>query len=233
MALQLVVFDMAGTTVYDNDFVLHCMLQAFARQGIRPDAFRVNTLMGYPKKIAIRTVLEEEGLEFSDDMVEQLHREFKENMLEFYEYSPEVSAAQGAEDIFLYLKESNVKVALNTGFSRDIAQTILARFQWMERGLIDDFICSDEVERGRPYPDMIHELKERLGIGDDAEVMKVGDAPVDIEEGRNADCDYIVGITTGSFTRTQLEGLGATHIIDSLDELSPLVSLAASGYAQN
>ncbi len=60
--------------------------------------------------------------------------------------------------------------------------------QWKEKGLIDDYIASDEVEEGRPQPFMIQALMKRAGISDSKEVIKIGDTEVDVNEGRNAGC---------------------------------------------
>ena len=100
-----------------------------------------------------------------------------------------------------------------------IADTIVNRFQWKEKNLVDDYIASDEVENGRPSALMIEELMQRAGIDDPMEVIKVGDTFVDIEEGKNAGCKYIVAVTTGSGTKEELEEYAPTHIINSLSEL--------------
>ncbi len=64
------------------------------------------------------------------------------------------------------LKRSGIRVALDTGFNRSITQVILDRLGWSQSRLIDATICSDEVRRGRPHPDMIQALMARLGVGD-------------------------------------------------------------------
>jgi phosphonatase-like hydrolase len=130
----------------------------------------------------------------------------------------------GAEDIFLFLKEKGVKVALNTGFSRNIADVIVNRLQWKDRGLIDDYIGSDEVPEGRPSADMIKALKKRLGISKESEVMKIGDTAVDVLEGRAAGCTYIVAVTTGAAAKEELEEHQPTHIIHHLNQIAFIFS---------
>jgi phosphoglycolate phosphatase-like HAD superfamily hydrolase len=108
-------------------------------------------------------------------MIDEIYNDFIEEMVEFYEYSPEVMPAPGAEELFQQLKEMSITVALNTGFPKNIADVIVHRFQWNEKGLIDDYIASDEVKMGRPYPFMIEQLMYRAGIDDPLMVAKVGD----------------------------------------------------------
>jgi phosphoglycolate phosphatase-like HAD superfamily hydrolase len=49
---------------------------------------------------------------------------------------------------------------------------------------------------------------------------------VDIEEGRNAGCGIVVGVTTGAYTRDQLEAYHPDHIIDGLQELELIIEMA-------
>ena len=130
----------------------------------------------------------------------------------------------GAEYTLRHLKDKGIRIGLNTGFSRSIADAILRRFQWMEKGLVDDYIASDEVEAGRPQPFMIQILMKRAGIDDAKEVIKIGDTEVDINEGRNAGCAMVVAVTTGAFTRDQLAPYNPDHIIDDLYQLKALIN---------
>ena len=88
---------------------------------------------------------------------------------------------------------------------------------------MDDYIASDEVEQGRPHPFMIRELMNRAGIDDPSVVLKIGDTAVDIKEGRNSNCGLVIAVTTGAFTRKQLEAYHPDHILDNLSELPNLI----------
>lgn len=48
--INLVVFDMAGTTVKDQDEVLKCFLETAKEQGLNVDKDRVNPIIGLPKR---------------------------------------------------------------------------------------------------------------------------------------------------------------------------------------
>ena len=133
--------------------------------------------------------------------------------------------APGAGETFRRLRQAGVKVALNTGFSRDIAQTLIDRLKWELDELIDASVTSDEVERGRPHPDMIRRLMLKLGVTDPQRVAKVGDTPADLLEGKNAGCGLIVGVTQGSCARTQLERFPHDYLIGSVAELPELLGV--------
>lgn len=223
MSLRLAVFDIAGTTIADNSAVAKAFCKAFDMYGYKISEKEIAPLMGYKKPVAIRTMLESIGVDASENLVDDIHREFEIEMVDLYEYSPDVKAMPGAESMFLKLKEKGIRVALNTGFSRVIADTILSRMQWKERGLVDDWIASNEVEQGRPHAFMIQTLMERAGIDDPKEVVKIGDTEVDVNEGRNAGCALVIAVTTGAFDRANLEPYAPDYIIDSLDELPALI----------
>lgn len=230
MNLNLAVFDLAGTTVMDDNYVLTAFQNAFKNNKLSVSDEEINSLMGYHKPTAIQILLEKKEFQSDREFINKIHHNFENEMLDFYEYSPQVKPMPDAEDIFFFLKDKGTKVAVNTGFSKVVAATILSRFKWLDRGLVDDYIASDEVKEGRPFPDMINTLKERLRIGDKDKVMKVGDTVVDIQEAQNAGCDYIVAVTTGATLRKELEKYRPTYIVDCLSEIPALLNTDASLY---
>ena len=223
MSVKLAVFDIAGTTVADDNAVAIAFKNAFDSYGYSIKEEDVKPLMGYKKPVAIQIMLEKLGAEFDKELVDDIHNEFEVAMLDHYEYSPDVKPMPGAENVLQQLKEKGIRIALNTGFSKSIADTIVSRLQWMEKGLVDDYIASDEVEEGRPQPYMIQALMKRAGIDDAGEVIKIGDTEVDINEGRNAGCSLVVAVTTGAFTKEQLAPYKPDHIIDDLSQLQSLI----------
>ncbi|MBL7697532.1 MAG: HAD hydrolase-like protein [Chitinophagaceae bacterium] len=223
MSTRLIILDMAGTTVADDDAVAIAFQRSFARYGYNISREEVNPLMGYKKTFAIKKVLETRSVRVTEDLINKIHTDFVDEMVDHYQTSPEVKPAPGTENILVWLKERGIRVAMNTGFPRQIADVIVDRFQWVEKNLVDEYIASDEVEHGRPFPDMIERLMQSGGITDSKEVVKVGDTEVDINEGKNAGCGVVVAITSGAFTRNQLEQYKPDHIIDSLEELQHII----------
>jgi phosphoglycolate phosphatase-like HAD superfamily hydrolase len=99
--------------------------------------------------------------------------------------------------------------------------------------MIDAVICSDEVERGRPHPDMILALMSRLGVANPRRVAKVGDTPADLHEGKSAGCGLIAGVTRGTHTREELEVHPHTHLIETVAELPGVLGLTFSFKARS
>jgi phosphonatase-like hydrolase len=225
--IELVVFDMAGTTVYDGDAVNASFCATLAAWGIEADPEVVNTVMGLPKPEAIRILLEQcgppRGVTPSVDQVNAIHEDFTRRMRHYYATDPAVREIPGATAAFTALRRAGIKVALNTGFFRPIALVLLARLGWSCPAVIDADVTSDEVARGRPYPDMIRHLMRRLGIADSRRVGKVGDTRADLEEGSNAGCGLVIGVTTGSFSREQLQACPHSHVVGSVAEVPALL----------
>jgi phosphonatase-like hydrolase len=236
-SIQLVVFDIAGTTVRDKGNVAEAFISAFKDYGITLPVAEVKKVMGFRKMDAVVLLLEKfapgkfapgkGGQEDADELADRIHTRFIDKMIEFYMNDETLAPLPHAESVFRALKKQGIKVALNTGFTRSITDTILHRLRWDDRSpLIDQVICSDEVPRGRPYADMIDVLMDDLGVDSAAHILKVGDTEVDVEEGRNAACGKVVSVTTGAYTREQLQSYGPDFIIDDLRELLPIIEQA-------
>jgi phosphonatase-like hydrolase len=225
--IELVVFDLAGTTVYDGDAVQSSFRAALAAWGIDADPAEVNSVMGLPKPEAVRILLErfghQSGVPASTENIDAIHEDFTRRMRQYYATDPAVHEIPGAGAAFAALRRAGIKVALNTGFFRPIADVLLARLGWRSPAVIDADVTSDEVPRGRPHPDMIRHLMTRLGVREARRVAKVGDTGADLEEGANAGCAAIVGVTTGSWSREQLQACPHTHILESVAEVPGLL----------
>lgn len=227
MSIKLVVFDIAGTTVKDDHDVSKAFQAALKKFGYEVPLDLINPLMGYEKTQAIRQILrlhEHNDAKITSELVEKIHTEFVKQMINHYKTSPGIEPLPNVEETFAALHKKGIKVGINTGFSRDIADTIINRLEWKEKGLVDFVVGSDEVELGRPYPYMIRKMMFDCGILEGKEVAKVGDTEVDVREGQNVGCQYIIGVTTGIFTREQLEAYKPTHIIDDIIQVVDIVT---------
>ena len=226
MSIELVVFDIAGTTVEDKGNINDFFRKTFTNAGITDvDAADVDEVMGYRKKEAIEIIVEKykPGYENNKAFIDAIHEDFTKQMVEYYETCEGLLPLPFAEKVFRELHANKVKVALNTGFTRVITTPILKRLGWDTASFIDEVICSDEVPEGRPFPFMIEQLMQKLNISYAEDVAKVGDTKVDIEEGQNAGCGIVIGVTTGAYTKEQLIKYQPDYIIDSLELLPSLI----------
>lgn len=222
--IQLVIFDMAGTTIDEDNIVYKTVQRAVERAGYPVSLEKVLTLAAGKEKLkAITDVLTEvAGPQKATSEAPLVFEDFKALLSVAYD---EFAARPmpGAEAVFEKLNKRGIKVVLNTGYNRETADSLLRQLGWTHSPLIALTVTASEVVHGRPHPEMIHLAMEKCGIADPAAVAKIGDSVVDIEEGLNAGCGLVAGITTGAQTAAQLAGAKPGHVLNSLEELLPLL----------
>ncbi len=236
--IQLVVFDMAGTTVRDDNEVFDCFMQATENSGLQADAGKLNPMMGWAKKLVFQTLWAEQIGKNNPDFeskVEVSYTKFKQVLEDRYRTQP-VQPTEGCLDLFAWLKSQNIKIALNTGFYRQVTDIILQRLSW-DQGLDNDYVGSSESiiqasitpseiynNEGRPAPYMIQKAMYELDVKDPQKVIVVGDTPSDIQAGVNANSGWSLGVTNGTHTKEQLKTSPHNGLLNSLADLKPLIA---------
>ena len=214
MNVQLVVFDLAGTTVLDPGGVNGCFLRGAGGCGSGNPREDVDAVMGLPKLEAVQMLLRQYHRDDLLTCAVEIHYDFKARMINYYRTDTLVGEVPGTTAVFRLLKQHGVAIAVNTGFG-EITNVLLDRLGLRGSELIDASICSDEVARGRPHPDMIETLMMQLNVADPKQVAKIGDTPSDLGEGTAAGCGWVIGVTQGSHTKAQMEGIRTRTSSDS------------------
>ncbi|MFI4892517.1 MAG: HAD hydrolase-like protein [Phycisphaerales bacterium JB058] len=221
---SMVVFDMAGTTVRDEDnAVASAVRSALAEFGCEIAIEDVNPVMGMPKPLAVQTLLKQ----FSKDASlvarsDEVHERFQQIIVDHYRNGPDVSEIPGTSGVFRALRDAGIRVTLDTGFDRMTLDTIVERLGW--GSLLDATVASDEVEHGRPAPDMTHVLMQKCGVTDPAQVCKIGDSVSDIEQGINAGCGLVAAVLCQR-TRNEVGKHEGVVAVVSIEDLLPHLGL--------
>lgn len=220
--IDLVVLDMAGTTVRDDDLVLFCFREAVRIVGLEASDAEINARMGM-SKIAVFEELA--GRQTSDAQqatarAEQAYDTFR-TVLEGAYAEGGAQAMKGAEELFDWLRQRDIKVALNTGFYREVTDLLVSQLGW--RRLVDAIFCSDDVPAGRPAPFMIHRAMQACDVYAVQRVLVAGDTPSDMIAGRNAGAGIVVGVTSGAHAASRLRAERPTHILDGVWQLPRLI----------
>jgi phosphonatase-like hydrolase len=211
---KLVVFDMAGTTVADRGEVPAAFSAALAEQGIAVTPEQLNAVRGSSKRQAVLDLLPE-----TTDRIPRARRaydSFKEHLTRTY--SEGVRPMDGAVAAFAWLRERGVRIALNTGFDREITDLLLVALGW-KSGVVDEVVCGDEVRHGRPAPYLIFHAMEATAVTSVHEVATIGDTILDLQAGHNAGVHWNIGVLSGAHSREKLEQQPHTHLIASVREL--------------
>jgi phosphonatase-like hydrolase len=234
--ISLVVFDLSGTTVDDDNAVarsLHQAAQEFQLDvsvGDFEKTIGTNKIHLYQFMLARAKghkveITQLESLHFPEYLDEALSifKRYSEIMVGYYKNH--VRAMPGAEETFKWCHENGIKVATDTGFHKDVNRAIMEGLQWKERGLIDIALDVEDTNGvGRPAPFLIFKAMERLGIQSVHEVIKIGDTPADLLSGNNGGCIGNIGVLSGANTLRTLQKYPHTHIIKSVKELPRLIT---------
>lgn len=215
---RLVVFDMAGTTVRGEGRVADALSTALAEHGIEVTPEQLSGVRGSSKREAVLRLIPEGAGRAG--RAETVYNSFRERLARLYGAGG-VEPVEGAEATFRWLKRRGIRVALNTGFDREITGLLLSSLGWGE-GVADAVVCGDDVRRGRPAPDLIFGAMEAAGVSDARQVMNVGDTVLDLQAGHNAGVRWNVGVLSGAHGRAMLEREPHTHLLDSVAGLPGL-----------
>lgn len=221
--IKLVVFDMAGTTVDEDNVVYKTVRAAINAAGYQFTQAQVQEAgAGKEKSQAIRDVLALDGSTHSDEEVMAIFDDFKQRLSSAYD-TLNVKEQPGASETFAKLRQHGINVVLNTGYDRATAEGLIAKIGWAVGKDIDGLVTASDVVNGRPAPDMIRLAMTQAGVKSSEEVAKIGDSGIDIEEGKTAECGLTFGITTGAQTEAQLRDANPTHIVSSLARMCELI----------
>jgi pyrophosphatase PpaX len=121
----------------------------------------------------------------------------------------------GAVALLEDLQERGIAVGVVTSKAR--ARYVADADRGRLAHLVTAVACAEDVARGKPDPQAVHQVLDALDVAAERAVM-VGDTGVDIATGRAAGVAS-VGVTWGSSDAEALRAAGADDVVASFDEL--------------
>ncbi|KPQ18776.1 MAG: phosphonatase-like hydrolase HpnX [Algoriphagus marincola HL-49] len=228
--IQLVVFDMAGTTIDEDNVVYKTLQKSVENQGIPctlEEALSIGG--GKEKQQAIIDIMIALGVDPAEAAIlsKRAFAWFKAKLTESYQ-KLEVRPCPGAAEVFSRLHKHGIQVVLNTGYNRETAQSLLDKLGWEIGKEYDLLVTASDVSASRPAPDMIQFAMRQLQVQDASKVLKIGDSAIDIEEGKHAGCGITLGITSGAQKYEQINQAKPDGIIDHLTGLIDWIEIPKS-----
>ncbi len=214
-AIELVVLDMAGTTVRDDGVVEQAFQRAAERTGVAdrmpwPDALQyVRDTMGM-SKIDVFTHLAGGDVAAAAAATAAFEGAYSDIIAE--QGALEIP---GAAEAIAGLRDAGLKVALTTGFAPVTRDALIDALGW--RDLIDLALSPVDAGRGRPAPDLVLTALLRTGTSSVRAVAVVGDTSSDVESGRRAGAGFVAGVLSGAHDRDALAGADA--VLDDVTSL--------------
>jgi HAD superfamily hydrolase (TIGR01549 family) len=129
---------------------------------------------------------------------------------EFRKLRDECVPLDGAHELVVELKRRGHVVVLASSSNADDLDHFLD--QLGVRDVVDGWTTSDDVERTKPHPDVIHAALEKAGTQD---AVLVGDSRWDVEAAANAGLETLC-VITGGWSEQELSDHGALAVFDSL-----------------
>ncbi|WP_306350430.1 HAD hydrolase-like protein [Flavobacterium sp. '19STA2R22 D10 B1'] len=232
--IELVTFDMAGTTISDKKEVETCFAKATKQTGLIMIEEEILAVQGWSKIFVFETFWQKQLGQRNEEWQQSVNYSFNtfKTILEDHYRNAIIKPTEGCLETFEFLKMHNIQIALTTGFYRTVTDIILDKLGWLEglnenrvgnsNTIIQASIASDEVENGRPAPDMIFKAMKLLNISDSKKVINIGDTPSDLQSGKNANVLLSLGVINGTHTVEQLKEIPNDGLLNSIGAL-PLV----------
>ena len=221
LPIRLVVLDVGGTIVEEHGDVPAALIGALGKRGITASPAEINQWRGAAKREVVRHfVAERKKLPNAerDQLIEAIYTDFRARILDSYQT---VKGIPGAENAFREMQKMGLTLATSTGFDGPITSSILGRLGWEH--YFTARITSDDVAEGRPSPYMLFHAIEAARVDSVAQVIAVGDTPLDLQAGTNGGMRGVVGVLSGVGTRKTMEPEPHTDLIDSVAALPALL----------
>jgi phosphonatase-like hydrolase len=216
---------MAGTTIAEAGTV-YAVLRSTVEDATGKEISDelLSTWGGTSKHAAIGALLGALGEDTSQQ--DELFEEFRKTLRAEY-LAEKPTIIPGVREAVASLRAAGVKVALQTGYSRDVADLLLEIVGWKvgsgPDADVDALVTSDEVPASRPEPFLIYRTMELTGVTSPAEVLVAGDTANDLGAGVAAGVRYVVGVLTGAYTAEQLGRHRHTHLLPSVADIPALL----------
>ncbi len=203
---EAVIFDWAGTTVdFGSMAPVAAFRAAFADFGISPTDAEIRAPMGMLKRDHIKAMLKgdriasefeaRQGRASTGDDAEAIYSRFEPALMN--ELPSHCELKPGLLKAVELLRSHGIKIGSTTGYTPRMMEVVVR--EAAAQGYRPDCVATadDAGGHGRPWPYMIFCNMERLGVKRVSSLIKIGDTPSDMQEGRNAGA-FTVGIAEGS-----------------------------------
>ncbi len=224
-AFDLAALDIAGTTVHEGGTVYR-VLRAVIEDRVGaplPDEV-LDRWTGTSKRAAVTGLLREMSDRDEGAAVEATYSAFTAALLKAYRETPP-TLMPGAVQAVSRFRADGVRVVLQTGYDREIAETVLAAAGLRVGQDVDGLVTSDEVRASRPAPYLVFHAMELAGAQDVRRVIVAGDTRNDVLAGINAGAGLVAGVLSGegiSQTFSPFAGRAGFHVIADVGELTSL-----------
>ncbi len=210
---KVIVFDLDGTLVNAYPAVTQSVNYTLGRLGFpRRSAALIKASVGWGDRHLMAGFV---GEELADKAI-KLYRPHHAKALAAV---GGVRFLAGAQATLIYLNKQGYKLAIASNRPSRFTRIILKVLGVTK--IFDAVLCADQVQRPKPYPDMLLSIARKLKVKKST-LLYVGDMTIDVLTGQRAGIET-VAVSTGSSTVQELKALKPKQIIARISELKQTI----------
>jgi len=180
-----VAFDLDGTLLDSVDAHVESWIKAFQEHGLeeisRDEMYR---LIGLPGEVIVKKIGGVKALKKYQSI-----RKTKDSLFMKMVDRGDVMIYPDVEDTLMKLKDKRYRLGLSTSTPNYMLKNILMIFKIKK--YFDAIVAGDEVERGKPYPDIFLKVFEKLDVKPEQGVI-VGDSEYDLIPAREIRATFVL-----------------------------------------
>ena len=207
----IAVLDVDGTLVDSNYQHALAWYRALRSLDVVQPVWRLHRLIGMGGDQVIKSI-------GGDELEERIGEEARKRQGEHVdEMLQEIAPLPGARDLLLAIKERGHRLVLaSSGQPRHVEFAV----ELLDaRDIADGITSSEDAEATKPAPDLLQVALAKLGAGEDASSVMIGDSVWDVEAAKNAGMPAIT-VRSGGFGDDELRDAGAIGIYDTPGDLA-------------
>jgi HAD superfamily hydrolase (TIGR01509 family) len=203
------LLDLDGTLVDTNYQHALAWYRAFLAHGIVLPVWRIHRHIGMGGDQIVKALTDDEVESRLGDRLRRVKEE------EFGAMRDECRPLHGAAELVAELNRRGITTILASSAGQADLDHFLSILDIRE--LVDGWTTSDDVQRTKPHPDIVHAALVRADHPPRA--VMIGDSRWDVEAAAHAGLETI-GVLTGGWSRQELLDAGAVAVFESLPELT-------------
>ncbi|HEX3172760.1 MAG TPA: HAD family hydrolase [Solirubrobacterales bacterium] len=203
-----VVLDVDGTLVDTNYQHAIAWHRALRDHGYAVQVWEIHRHIGMGGDQLVEALIGEKGEKADGEAIREAEGEA------YGELIGEVQPMHGSVELLQDLREDEATVVLASSAKAGEVEHYVDLLE--ARELVAGWTTAADVERTKPYPDLVHAALEKAGDGGPA--VMVGDSTWDVEAAEAASIPTLA-VLTGGFSETELREAGASEVVRSVGAL--------------
>lgn len=252
--IRAVIFDLAGTTIdYGNQAPALAIRKAFKQFGVEVSLKELQCNAEWEPLVQIKRIMTESDVQKRwyikhpdvslEEGISQVAKWFNRNILEILPQIAKVKS--GLPTLISYFRTQGIRFATTTRYTNEMLAKILPLVS--EQGFDPqiNITAADFEDSADVGPEMVRQAMTKLRIRNAQSVIKVGDTPRDIYEGKAAgvitigmiEGSSLIGLSQSEFSvlpfahrnslknrvAAELEKAGADYVVENTKDLMRLI----------